>query len=140
MLPACYLQKIIRNWFTNQRFWRTTAIGWALVIAVLSLIPGNKLPDIQWELISPDTLVHFTMYFVLAFAMLLAGLAKKLNLSQTQLYVLVLLAGICYGTSIELIQGFYGYRRYFDLLDILANTVGTVFGGLTIRLTGIKLV
>jgi len=80
------------------------------------------------------------MYFLLAFTMLLGDISKKLNLSVNKLYLLTILAGICYGTSIELIQGFYIYQRYFDILDILANTVGTVFGALTVRLTGIKLV
>lgn len=80
------------------------------------------------------------MYFVLAFAMILAAISKNLNLSTVKVYGITLLAGICYGTSIELIQGFYIYQRYFDTLDIFANAIGTVFGVLTARMTGIKLV
>ncbi len=56
------------------------------------------------------------------------------------MYLIILLVGIAYGTSIELIQGFYIYRRFFDTADILANTIGTIFGVLASRLTSIKLV
>jgi VanZ family protein len=122
------------------RFWRITWVCWAILIAVLSFIPGNQLPQITWELISIDTLAHFLMYGGLAFSMILGGFSKNLNLSPGKLYIITLLAGICYGTSIELIQGFYIYQRYFDTLDIFANTIGTVFGVITARLTGIKLV
>jgi glycopeptide antibiotics resistance protein len=110
------------------------------VIAILSFIPGNQLPEIKLNLISIDTLAHFIMYAFLAYAMCLGGLKKNLNLSKPTLYLIILLVGIIYGTSIELIQGFYIYQRFFDTADIFANTVGTIFGVLAARLTSIKLV
>lgn len=91
-------------------------------------------------MISIDTLAHFGMYFILAFTLVLGGITKNLNLSGLRLYVAVILVGTAYGTSIELIQGFYIYQRYFDTLDILSNAFGTIFGVLSVRLTGIKLV
>lgn len=107
---------------------------------MLSFIPGNQLPELEWKLISVDTFAHLIMYSFLAFAMCLGGLKKNLNLSKTSLYLIILSVGIAYGTFIELIQGFYIYQRYFDTTDILANTIGTIFGVLTGRLTSIKLV
>lgn len=72
--------------------------------------------------------------------MCLGGLKKNLNLSSTSRYLLILSVGIAYGTFIELIQGFYIYQRFYDSADIIANAFGTIFGVITIRLTGIKLV
>ncbi|MBK9191549.1 MAG: VanZ family protein [Crocinitomicaceae bacterium] len=133
-----YQRLIIRNWFTNSKlFWQVVWISWTVIIAVLSLIPGDQLPQIEWSFISVDTLVHFIMYLVLAFSMGLSSLKKNLNLSLTGLYILILTAGIGYGILIEILQGTLVYRRYFDLMDILANSLGTIFGVLLISQTGI---
>ena len=130
----------IRKWFTNPFLWRLFWISWAVLIAILSFIPGDRLPVIEWDLISVDTLVHFLMYATLSFSMILGGFKKNMNLSSFNLYLIILSAGIAYGTGIELIQGFFIYQRYFDPSDILANTIGTIFGAVTVRLTSIKLV
>lgn len=137
LLHYC-LQLTIRTWFTNSAFfWQIVWISWAVIIAVLSLIPGDQLPQIDWEFISIDTLVHFIMYLVLAFSMGLSTLKKNLNLSKTKLYLLILTAGIGYGALIEILQGTLIYRRYFDLMDLLANSLGTIFGIILISQTGI---
>lgn len=80
------------------------------------------------------------MYLVLAFAMCLGGFKKNLNLSPNRWYLIILSVGIAYGLTIELIQGFYIYQRFFDPSDIIANLFGTIFGVFLGRLTGIKLV
>lgn len=80
------------------------------------------------------------MYAILSYAMCLGGFKKNLNQSKPSLYLIVLSVGIVYGISIELIQGFYIYQRFFDTADIFANTFGTIFGVLGARLTSIKLV
>lgn len=77
------------------------------------------------------------MYLVLAFSMGLSTLKKNLNLSKTKLYLLILTAGIGYGALIEILQGTLIYRRYFDLMDLLANSLGTIFGIILISQTGI---
>ena len=120
---------------------------WLLVICFLSLTPGNKLPDIQWKLISIDTVAHFGFYFVLAFLQLLAFQHSKkiksqflVNLSNPALYMIVILAGIAIGYGIELVQKHYIYQRYYDFEDILVNGIGTIFGAFTFGWTGRKLV
>jgi VanZ family protein len=136
--PHYYLQLIIRTWFTNSAFfWHIVWISWTVIIAVLSLIPGDQLPQIEWDFISVDTLVHFIMYLVLAFSMGLSSIKKKLNLSSAGLYIVLLTAGIGYGILIEVLQGTLVYRRYFDPMDILANSIGTIFGVILVSQTGI---
>jgi glycopeptide antibiotics resistance protein len=112
---------------------------------VLSLLPGDQLPNFKLNWISIDSVVHFGMYFVLSISFLLGFLSfekkinKKLNLSNLRLYGMVILAGILIGYTIELIQGNFIYRRYFDIADIVMNGFGTIFGVIMFSLTGRKL-
>ena len=122
-------------------------IIWLIFILILCLTPGDQLPSIQWELISIGTTAHFLLYFGLSFLMLIGFLAskknkteKKLNLFNLRLYLSVVLAGIIIGILIELIQGNFIYRRYYDLEDIIVNSIGTIFGVYGYTLIGRKLV
>lgn len=68
------------------------------------------------------------------------GSEKKMNLSNIRVYLGIVLAGIIIGYSIELIQGNFIYRRYYDNEDVLVNTIGTIFGAIGYTLIGRKLV
>ena len=120
---------------------------WLVLILVLSLTPGDKLPDIEWELFSISTLAHFGMYFGLTSLLLYGFLQKrsskdekKLNLSNWRLYLIMILIGTGVGYGIELIQEKFIYQRYYDTEDIVVNGIGTVFGALGYTLIGRKLV
>jgi len=121
-------------------------ILWTICIAILSLIPGDQLPTYHFDLISIDTLAHLIMYSALAFFHLigiysyLSDKKNKMNLSFFRMYSWVILIGIGFGLIIELIQGIYIYRRYFDFFDIVANFFGTIFGVFLFALIGIKLI
>lgn len=112
---------------------------------VLSLLPGDQLPNFKLNWVSIDSVVHFGMYFALSVLLLLGFLTfekkinKKLNLSNLRLYGVVILAGILIGYSIELIQGNLIFRRYFDVADIVMNGFGTIIGVIMFSLTGRKL-
>ncbi|UKN03414.1 VanZ family protein [Paracrocinitomix mangrovi] len=128
-------------------FYHLPWIGWLILITVLCITPGDKLPKIEWQLITISTFAHFSMYFGLS-ALMLWGIykAKKntvskfLNLSDFWLYIMVISIGISYGYLIELIQGNFIYQRYYDTEDIIVNGIGTIFGVLGYILIGKKLV
>ena len=65
---------------------------------------------------------------------------KKVNLLNLKVYLMVILAGIAIGIFVELIQGNFIYRRYYDPEDIVVNSIGTIFGGISYTLIGRKLV
>jgi len=130
-----------KSFISKSRFRHTAWIFWVLIISTLSFIPGDHLPEIKWEIISIDTLVHFGMYFVLSITLALAFAFKNnLNLSKLKMYLILVLVGIAFGIFVELIQGSFIYRRYFDLFDILANSIGSIVGMLIVALIGRKLV
>ena len=80
------------------------------------------------------------MYLVLSFSLIKAQFEKKLNLSKRRLYIGVIAVGISFGYCIELVQEFYIYQRCFEYADIVANSIGTIFGVILAKQTGIKIV
>ena len=101
----------------------------------------------EWELISIGVAAHFRLYFDLALLMLAVFLQtiknkneKKMNLSNLKVYLYIILSGILIGILVELVQGNFSYRRYYDPEDILVNGIGTIFGAIGYTLIGRKLV
>ena len=98
---------------------------WAAIILILSITPGNYIPPVEFDLIAPDTIAHFVFYFVLVCFMLTWKLNNSRDLST---FLSVLIITILYGFIIELIQGNLIPGRFYDVYDILFNSVGSVFG------------
>lgn len=120
-------------------------IIWAVIITILSLIPGDQLPVFEFKLISIDSLVHVLMYLGLTHFLLLgfhfsAYRKKKVNLFLPQLYLTLISVGFIFGASIELIQGEFIPKRFFAYDDIVANGIGAIFGGLSYLLMCRKLI
>ena len=93
------------------------AIVCAIVIAFLSLLPGDELPSQNLN----DKLNHVIAYGVLT------GLAVVGRGSWSLLWVMVLATG--YGALLEVLQGVMPYGRSASTLDALANTAGVFIGG-----------
>lgn len=99
-----------------RRIWLSA--GWLLVVLVVyfSLAPHPPEP-LSFD--NADKLEH-----LLAYALLSLWL-NQLYLSR----VLVVVALIALGVGLEYVQGWTGYRM-FDVLDMLANSVGVLIGWL----------
>ena len=95
---------------------------WAVVILVLTLMPGSDVPSWPWaETIQFDKLVHAGLFGVQAF---LLGLALMSKVHVRTALLVALLVAIAYGGAIELLQGTMGLGRDADVLDLLADSVG----------------
>lgn len=96
------------------------AIGWSLIllVTVLSLLPTQRLPDVSYN----DKLGHFLAYFTL---MAWFGQIYGRRLVPA-------LSLLAMGASIELLQGWSGYRDMSGL-DMLANAAGVAVGWLFSR-------
>lgn len=104
-------------------------------VTLLSLFSFSEddLPD--FEIPYLDKLVHFTFYFVATILGVLTirertqgknGLVKSI---LTIIGVVVL-----YGMVIEVLQSEMTVTREGDVFDVLANTLGALFGALSIKL------
>ncbi len=105
-----------------RRFWFGAGVAIALVIAVVCLMPGRKLPDVPVS----DKTEH-----LLAFAMLAFWFGSILVRRDLFWLVLALLA---FGGLIELAQGAMRLGRQADLHDVYADAVGIAIG-LAVALT-----
>ena len=107
----------------HPRVW--LALGWLFVVLaiVLSLVPGQKLPEThmgdKWE--------HSVGYALLT--LWFTGLYPRTS------YWKVAAGFLAMGISIEVAQGLMPYGRQMDIRDVGANTIGIV-AGVLIALAG----
>ncbi|WP_165864921.1 VanZ family protein [Rufibacter latericius] len=105
------------------------ALGWAVVILVLTLLPAPLLPPApQWDFFTVDSLVH-ALLFGVQLLLLLFGLqrdpAVRLN---KRLLTGSFLAVVAFGILVEILQGSMGLGRAADPVDALSNSIGGVIG------------
>ncbi len=106
------------------------AILWALVILILTLMPGKYIPPAGFfEIFHPDKLVHVAIFAVLI-ALCLHGFLKQETFSLLRLHPMVIAFSGCvlYGLLLEAMQGTLLADRYFEWMDAAANTAGCAVG------------
>ena len=91
--------------------WLVITIVLSVVIIFFSFFSVTSPSTIQ----NADKYLHTAAYFFLSFS---ASLRKPTN------YILIFIYFIFFGIVIELIQPYF--NRYFELLDILANSFGII--------------
>lgn len=107
-------------------------VSWVVLITCLSLIDLSPRDD-GLEIPYLDKLVHFTFYLVFV---LLGCLAFNLNENKIKLtkgLLILIICAVLYGLIIEALQDVLPVDRSAELLDILANTIGALVGGLLIK-------
>ena len=123
MLPTWinYFQvKTIKPLSEPKKTYLLLAGFWTIFIAVLCLVSFNQLP--KPAISGIDKYVHITLHFV--FTILWACYLKAK--STDRLFLKVLMASIVYGILIEVAQETFTTTRHADILDVLANTTGSV--------------
>jgi VanZ family protein len=102
-------------------FWKP--VLWLIIILILSLIPGNRLPGIP---LFPhiDKAVHAVMYFGLT--LLLVRPLSYLRLRRP--YAWALLICLTIGILVEISQEYMAVNRSGNWPDVAANLTGTLLG------------
>ena len=97
---------------------------WAIFIFCLHIIPSENLPKPPDWGFSVDKVVHFFLFAILAFLLLL----QKYPLNrQWKRVFLVVITSITFGLLMETIQLMVPGRDY-NMVDLFADGVGAVFG------------
>ena len=106
----------------------TKLIVWIFVIGYLCFSSGDSLNNLKINSLIPlwlqphmDKIVHFTMFFILAF------LIKSLHWQTTitnRLFYIYLGFAVVYAASTEIIQNYYIATRSGDILDFGADLIG----------------
>lgn len=103
----------------------------AIVITLLSL-PGSVFPSQNWMgKIYLDKWVHITLFFILtvSFCLPLRYAKQKIYIGYFVTYtILATLISITVGIVMEYIQKCYIPNRSFELMDIIADSAGSIFG------------
>lgn len=101
---------------------RLAAILWTLLIFILCLWPGKELPKSDIPLI--DKWVHFVLFAPFCFLWLCAQPARSFKRLAA-----MFVAGCLLGYLVECLQGaFPSLGRSYDLLDVVADGIGSLLG------------
>jgi glycopeptide antibiotics resistance protein len=104
-------------------------IAWFLLTLTAIGIPGKDLPKFgEWyNQISFDKLIHSFLFGMLAvFFMLPVAFSDKTSKQKKQWYFKIALAAAIWGFTAEVIQKYFIPGRSYDIVDVLANTVGVI--------------
>ncbi|MFT4753582.1 MAG: VanZ family protein [Salibacteraceae bacterium] len=102
-------------------------ILWALLVAVLSFLPGSKFP--KTELTNIDLVVHFFFYCVFTFLLILGNVRQtQFSFCKNNPILMALSVSIPYGGVVEIIQGTKFVSRSAEFADFIANSIGSIIG------------
>ncbi|GGZ74136.1 VanZ family protein [Algibacter mikhailovii] len=104
-----------------------SAIGYTIVLATLSLVRLNNLPD--GGISFADKIFHCLAYALLTLFWF-AVCAWTLNVRKKSAFVSVIIFAILFGIIIEVLQHTMTDYRELDVYDILANTLGVMLASL----------
>jgi len=101
---------------------KAAALLWFIVTTVLLVIPGNALPKAPpIEIPFFDKWVHVVLFGILSW--LFCAFAKSIP-DKVKILVVV----IIYGIAMEFVQKYLVINRSFDIVDIVADSIGAVLG------------
>jgi len=107
---------------------------WTLLIAVLTLMPGNYIPRITtfFDWLSPDKILHFILFGTYVF-LLLEGFRrqKQYPFLQKHHILISLILGIVFAFFTEAMQKFVIPGRNGNIYDFLADIIGSLLGYLS---------
>ena len=101
---------------------------WVLVIAYLCFSSGTSINELKINSLIPlwlkpymDKIVHFTMFFVLAFIIKSLYWQKTVDLKP---YYILLTAGVAYAALTEVVQHYFIATRSGDVFDFFCDLTG----------------
>ena len=102
------------------------AISFFAVISFLFCLPGNQFPTGRlFSIPNQDKAIHISFFTTLCLLFSFPLKKKLANVAKIkQWFWIISLTGICYGIAIEFIQKNWIPNRSFELLDIVADSVG----------------
>ncbi len=105
------------------------ALLWAVVITGLSAMPGIQLPE--FNLLGADKIAHAVVYAVLTGLLLwcFRRLPRQMSLRRAGLLAFGL--SVLYGVLMEFMQYAFVPGRFYEIDDMIANTIGATLGWVT---------
>ena len=129
ILMNYYQVKLTKNLLGLKYIVQVLTVFWTGLVAYLCLANSESLPSV--EVLQFDKLGHFTFHFGIT---TLWFLFWKTTFRNENKYALLkaFLFSFFFGVAIELMQHYFTTTRNGDVLDVVANTNGSLIAVLTI--------
>jgi VanZ family protein len=105
------------------------SIAWAIIILILSGIPGKYLKKIHFKSFPiphfTDKVVHFSMYFIFT-ALLTFSFTAIYPKNKNKVLFFSFFIPFCYGVLMEILQKYLFIGRSAEFFDVVANTTGII--------------
>jgi VanZ family protein len=106
-------------------------------------LPGNEFPDLSfWELLTFDKAAHIFVFAVLSL-LLITGFLKQYRFPRLRSHAVLsaVLMSLSYGILLEGLQSAAFSDRSGDVMDAVANTIGSVAGaGVSVAVYGKEMI
>lgn len=96
---------------------------------IISMVPGTDLDYGSFHFEGADKIAHIVLYTL--FALFWSTALKRQNsnkIMRLKAFKIVFWSGFSVGLILEVIQENFIFGRYFELLDLVANGIGCIFG------------
>ena len=111
------------------------AILWTIFVIIISIVPSTDLQLEDFHFEGADKVFHFMLYALMG--LFWSTALKRQNRYKgvrLKAFKIVFFGGIFLGLILEVIQENLIFGRYFELLDLLANGIGCIFGILLFKI------
>ena len=102
------------------------SIFYTLALLVFSLITIDLGGIETFTPSNGDKIFHFCAYAILVWTWFLT-LRNRFNISAYRAIIVVTVSAILFGIIIEILQKVLTFTRFFDMYDIMANMLGSLF-------------
>ena len=107
---------------------------WTLLIIILLSVPGSAIPKVSIGLQHVDKLVHFVLFGIFPVLWSYYFIQKKGKSNWKHMIILFCIISILLGISLEYVQHYFVVNRDFDVIDIIADTLGAIVFGILLVL------
>lgn len=127
---AIHTPKVAGSASFHQRISGYLGVIWGWGIALISLMPGKKMPVVDWPLGIPlDKWAHFAVYGVWMWLLFPMAILKEFSRLK------IALSAALFGLLMEVLQAAFTRDRIFEISDIAANSAGILAGWWSYRFT-----
>ena len=110
--------------------YQVNSILWGAVILLLCGLGGNEFPSFRWDFsLSFDKIIHICFYAVFSL-LICVGYFKQHadSVKRKKAWQIALLSSVVYGLLVEWLQANVFFERSADVMDMVANTEGSILG------------
>jgi len=108
------------------KYWKSFAL--TIIIIILCALPGDEIDEAKFINIPYlDKIVHLGMYFSLSIILMLESIKTSVKRIKT-IIILVFIYCFTLGVSIEILQKYIFINRGADIIDVIFNVTGIIFG------------